>query len=378
MTASQRYYLVRAAMSSFLPTHIGAPRYLPTGTRQHDVGFFGNLRRQVLATAMGLRHKLNAVRQGLTTLLIVFITRQISFWLPADRWYSAALQSSKLLTRSFSAFAPNTRSVPTASLVPRMLHRHLDIMATRGRYFHIPTVVEGLEYLVEYAAQPEGFVCCSAHIPFIKLAFPLIREHVGPNRPMRIVSRDPSGQVTGWNDASLDIIRADQAVLLHTRSFLRRNGCLLLAVDKDQGDFISANIFRFVGKLHSRVLMFFTQLQPDGRILLRIMVPPGPRCESEQAVRANLDLVSENIGRILRGDQITEGPELPPRSLHNTEPEGSREIHRIQLYSSTQLEARIRRIQSMLEERSNSGEDDETLRERLALMLSELEMRTGV
>ena len=329
---------------------------------------------------MALKRKLGAARQWLTAELFIFTCWLLALLLPASRWYGAALAISRFLARTAGQLAPSAVNVSEASLVPRLLHRFLDLLSTHNPYFPIPVVVEGEEHLRDYAAQPGGFVCCSAHIPFVKLFLPLVRKVAGDQRELRVIAREPVGdnQVSAWNDEHWKAIRTDHAVLLHTRSLLRQNGCLLLAVDKEQGEFISSNIFRFVGKMHSRILMWFTQLQPDGKILLRIMLPPGPQCRSEEEIRANLDFVAENVQRILQGDKIAPAPRLHTPDADILKGERSREIHRIQLYSNMQLEARMKRLQALLAEQAKSVSQRELLEQRLARMRTELETRAGV
>lgn len=329
---------------------------------------------------MALKRKLGAARQRLVSELFVLTGWLIAKLLPPSRWYRAALSIARFLAAAGGRFAPSFNNVTSASLVPRLLHRLLDLLATHNEYFPIPVTVEGEEYLREYAAEPGGFVVCTAHIPFVKLFLPLASRVLGGSREVRVIARVPVGdnEVTVWNDAHWKAIRTDHAVLLHTRSLLRRGGCLALAVDKEQGEFISSNIFRFVGKMNSRVLMFFTQLQADGTILLRIMLPPGPHCRNEEEIRANLDFVAENVRLILQGSEMAQASVPRRDAVHAIEGERSREIHRIQLYSNLQLEARMKRLQTLLKEQTESITQKEMLEERLALMRSELETRAGV
>ena len=325
---------------------------------------------------MALIRKLSINREWLTLQIFTFFCWVIAICLPASRWYRAALALARFLARIAGRFAPAGHNVTDASLVPRLLHRFLDLLALRGS-FPIPVSVEGEEHLRAYAAKPPGFVCCSAHIPFVKLFLPIARKAIGDERERRIIAREPVGDnlVMAWNDEPWKAIRTDHAVLLHTRSLLRQNGCLLLAVDKEQGEFISSNIFRFVGKMNSRVLMWFTQLQPDGTILLRILVPPGPGCRNEEEIRANLDLVAENVRLILQGDNMTArvGSDTTREGAPG-QPQG-RDTHRIQLYSDTQLENHIRRLESLLRDREKSSAQRSLLESRLALMRSELQAR---
>ncbi len=328
---------------------------------------------------MALKRKLSAARQWLTWQFFISICWVLAHTFPPSRWYRLSLGMARTLARIAGRFAPKTHNANEASLVARLHHRFLDLFAGHNPYFPIPLKVEGEEILREYAAQGGGFVCCSAHIPFVKLFLPLVRKVVGDDRPARVIAREPVGnnEVSAWGDAHWKAIRTDHAVLLHTRSLLRQNGCLVLAVDKEQGEFISSNIFRFVGKMNSRVLMWFTQLQPDGTILLRILLPPGPLCKTEEEIRANLALVSENVRRILQGEQMA--PAKPESSVNDSrEGKRSREINRIQLYSNAQLEARMRRLQVMLAQNDGAAPQQSLLEERLALMRLEFETRAGV
>ncbi len=329
---------------------------------------------------MALKRKLGAARQRITWELFIFTAWVISILLPASRWYRTALGLSRFLARAAGWLAPRAVNATSASLVPRLLHRFLDLLAFHDPFFPMPVDIEGEEHLRNYVAQPGGFVCCSAHIPFVKLFLPLVRKVVGDQRELRVIARDPVGdnQVSAWNDEHWKAICTDHAVLLHTRSLLRQNGCLLLAVDKEQGEFISSNIFRFVGKMQSRILMWFTQLQPDGRILLRIMLPPGPHCRSEAEIRANLDFVAGNVQRILQGDKIASASRVRNPQQETGEADRSREIHRIQLYSNLQLEARLKRLQALLTDQTHPSIQRDLLQQRLARVRTELDMRTGV
>lgn len=329
---------------------------------------------------MSLKRKLSAARQWFTSEMFVFTCWLIAVLLPESRWYGVALAISRFMARSAGRMAPAQVNVSQASLEARLLHRFLDIFATRQPYFPMPVVIVGEEYLRDYAAQPGGFVCCSAHIPFVKLFLPLVKKVIGEDRQLRVIAREPVGdnEVAVWGDEHWKAIRTDHAVLLHTRSLLRQNGCLMLAVDKEQGEFISSNIFRFVGKMNSRILMWFTQLQPDGTILLRIMLPPGPHCRDEEEIRANLDFVQENVRRILQGDKLAPASRIRSTVIPTAEAERSREIHRIQMYSNMQLEGRIKRLQTLLTHQNETITQRELLEERLALMRTEYQMRVGV
>ena len=101
-------------------------------------------------------------------------------------------------------------------------------------------------------------------------------------------------------------------------------------------------------------------------------------CESEEEIRANLDFVAENVRRILQGDKMSTASHVDRMLKQSLQGERSREIHRIQLYSNMQLEARMKRLEALLREHTEGLSQRELLQERLELMRSELEMRAGV
>ena len=308
--------------------------------------------------------------------LLVLITWWIRLTTPPERWYPIALALARFSNRAARRLKPTFFD---PSLVPRMLHRLLDLIAGDKRHFPIPIEVEGEELLHEYAALPGGFICCTAHIPFIKLFIPLARR-VAAGREIKVAVRWPleGGNIDVWNDAPLPAIKTDNSILLHTRSLLRRNGCLLLVVDREQGEVISSNIFRFVHKMRSRILMTFPTLREDGTIVIRIVRAPGPECLNEEEIRANLDFVAANVRAIFTGTAL---PRAGARPRIVTWDPGdiaarNRELDRIQLYSLEQLESRVRRLEHLLA-REHPSPHRAALEQRLHLMRSEMIVRAG-
>ncbi len=334
----------------------------------------------ILGRGAALKRKLNEARVWATNACFVCVCFLIAHLLPKRRWYAAALGLCRFLARTAGRFAPTRNNVNSTTLVPRLLHRFLDILFAHHPYIPIPVRVEGEEILREYAALPGSFVCCTAHIPLVKLFLPIARRAIGEGRSARIIAREPVGnnEVSSWNDKHWKAIRTDHAVLLHSRSLLRQNGCLMLVIDKEQGEFISSNIFRFVGKMNSRILTLYTQLQDDGTILVKILLPPAPLCKSEAEIRANLDFVSENVRRIMQGESLVSASPIQLTPEDTRTGWRSRELNRIQLYSNAQLDSRIRRLQAMLLQPANSAPQRDILEERLSLMRLELETRVGV
>lgn len=326
-----------------------------------------------------VRARMKIWKEALGPHLFVLLCWGVTRVLPRTLWYPSSLWMSRALARIFRGRPTSSREAIHSTHVARALHRFLDVL-TRWGPFPIPVVVEGEDILRSYAEMPGGFVCCSAHLPFIKLFPPIVRKVLGPGREHKAIAREPvrKSQVDIWNDVPWDAIEADNAVLLHVRSLLRKNGCLMVIVDKEQGEFVSANIFRFVGKMHSRILMWFPQLQSDGSILLRVVLPPGPRCRTEEEIRANLDFVAQNSRRILRGDAIATAKRMAPILAQPFESPRSRELHRIRLYTNAQLESRMQRLRILLEQHGGTLAQRTDIEERLALMEAELESRASV
>jgi hypothetical protein len=294
---------------------------------------------------------------------------------PRERWYWSVWWLSRVLSDSIRTLQPNLLD---PSLEARLLHRFLDGLSHGGRRFPIPVHVEGMGILEATAAEPGGFVCCAAHVPFVKLFIPIVRQVLGREAQLVVVVKypTPDGYVDVWNDDPVRAIPAGPGVLLQTRSLIRQDGCLLLLADKEQGEYISSNIFRFVGKMNSRIIMGFPHLLPDGTILLQIVEAPAPHCRNEVEVRANLDFIAQNVRSILAGGEPPERvrPSVIPLAQVNVAERG-REIDRIQLYSRSQLEARIKRLELLLSDSMIEVADRALYQKRLKLLLNELDLR---
>ena len=318
----------------------------------------------------GWKRAVRDLRIALTADLIIHLGRFIMRVRPPERWYSTALLLSRVISFTRHLVRPGTTD---ASLQARLLHRFFDIYTANDDRFPVPTQVEGAELFQSYASSGKGFVLCAAHVPLVKCFIPWVRKTLG------LVVKYPGadGRVDIWNDDRIPAIASDGAVLIHTRSLLRQGGCLLLLADKEQGEFISSNIFRFVGKVHSRVLMCFPRLLSDGIIHLEFKEAPAPECSTEAEVRANLDFLAANVRAILAGDappdRLRSGVLLRPEFNVS---ERSREIERIQLYSRRQLVLRARRLRRLLADPDLLVSDRELYQKRLKLMESELHLRS--
>ncbi len=326
----------------------------------------------------GTKRKLREYRVLATGELLKSFGRAVRVMRPPERWYWDMRLLALGLARAIRACHPG---VPDPSLEARLMHRLLDTLAEGGRRFPIPTRIEGLEILEAASAGSEGFVCCTAHVPLVKLFIPVVRQVLRPDAELVVTVKyaNPDGCIDVWNDAPLRAIEIDSGVLLQTRSLLRRGGCLLMLADKEQGEYISSNIFRFVGKVKSKIIMGFPHLLPDGYVLLQIVEAPAPECRNEVEIRANLDFIAQNVRAILAGGEPPEKvrPGVMPLAQINVAERG-REVDRIQLYSRAQLRARTSRLEQLLSSETITVADRALYERRLKLMQNELQLRSQV
>ena len=325
-----------------------------------------------------LKRKAAHYRVSLTATLLYATASALTKVRPPERWYWDLLFVARGLAGAMRAARPG---VFDPSLEARLLHRFLDVVAQRGTHFPIPVRVEGFEILERAAAGSEGFVCCTAHVPLVKLFIPVVRKALRPGAELvaTVKYANAEGYVEVWNDEPLRAIETKNGVLLQTRSLLRRGGCLLMLADKEQGEYISSNIFRFVGKVKSRIIMGFPHLLPDGTVLLQIVEAPAPECRNEVEIRANLDFIAQNVRSILVGGAPPEKIRASVMPLAQiTVAERGREIDRIQLYSRYQLETRARRLEQMLSDETTAVADRAFYERRLKMMHNELQLRSEV
>jgi hypothetical protein len=332
----------------------------------------------------GILHSLHKgiveVRRLLTYVTIRTGANAIIFLFPPARWYRIAFRLSHWLASLSSRFRPH---VHDPSLEARLLGRFLDSLSVPKKLFPIPARLEGADLLLDVASQPGGFVLCSAHLPLVKPIITQARRLLGENYPIAVAAKYvwPDGNIQVWGDHPIPGVTANGTMLIRTRTLLKNNGCLMLLVDKEQGEAIPTSIFRFVGKIQSRILATFSYLQPDGTILCRFVEPPAPLCRNEEEVQANLDFIARNVQEIMAGNL---GPAPSKRTVPIWKPmpdqARNREQERIALYSCEQLEKRIEKLSALLESAGdaageNGGKNRPILLERLELMRREQQRR---
>jgi hypothetical protein len=325
----------------------------------------------------GIKQKIRERRVIAVGFVLACMARAVTVR-PVERWYWDVRFVALLLARAMRLARPG---VFDPSLEARLMHRFLDVISETGRRYPIPTRVEGLEILQAAAAGHDGFVCCTAHVPLVKLFIPVVRKALRPGVELVVTVKyaNPEGCVDLWDDDPLPAIEIGHGVLIQTRSLLRRGGCLLMLADKEQGEYISSNIFRFVGKVKSRIIMGFPHLLDDGTILLQIMEAPGPECRNEAEIRANLDFIAQNVRAILAGGEPPEKVRASVMPLAQvTGAERGREVDRIQLYSRAQLKARTKRLEQLLSDRSTQVADRARYEKLLQLMQNELQIRSQI
>ena len=327
-----------------------------------------------------LHNQIVAIRRFLTYAIIRTGAFCVILFFPPERWYRLAFLLSHAIAGLSSKLRPH---VHDPSLEARLLGRFLDALSVPAKMFPIPTRVEGGELFMEASRKPGGFVLCSAHLPLVKPIITRARRMLGENYPIGVAAKTvrEDGTIFVWGDHPIAGVLADGHMLVRTRTLLKRGGCLMLLVDKEQGEAIPTSIFRFVGKFNSRIIATFSYLQSDGTILVRFVEPPAPLCRNEDEVHANLDFIARNVQEIMAG-------ELPPDHSKRTvtlwtpmpETVRNRELERIHLYSCEQLATRIARLAKQLDQKDPVADEDgatnrAVLLERLDLMRKEQQRR---
>jgi hypothetical protein len=327
-----------------------------------------------------LHNQIVTLRRLLTYAIIRTGAFGVILFFPPERWYRLAFLLSHAIAGLSSKLRPH---VHDPSLEARLLGRYLDALSVPAKMFPIPTRVEGCELFMEASRKPGGFVLCSAHLPLVKPIITRARHMLGEDYPMGVAAKTvrEDGTIFIWGDRPIAGVLANGTMLIRTRTLLKKGGCLMLLVDKEQGEAIPTSIFRFVGKMNSRIIATFSYLQSDGTILVRFVEPPAPLCRDENEVHANLDFIARNVQEIMAGD-------IPPDNGKRTvtlwtplpEQIRNRELERIHLYSCEQLATRITRLSAQLALKEPVEDEDGStnhamLLERLELMRSEQQRR---
>jgi len=221
----------------------------------------------------------------------------ITLFFPPRVWYLTALSISRALVPAFRMRRHG--AIHDILHEARLVNRFLAMLTRRGVPFPVPYRIKGVSALFDAAAHTGGVIYVSAHIPLVKVAARAIIETVG--MPTRCIALDPdvNEQIAVWGLVQrLPALRPVANVLVRSRSILRAGGSILLLIDPRPGVAYSPNMLRLAGKVGARVVLFFSELMPDGHVEVLFLTPPDPFCRSEEGVQANLQALDREVVRI--------------------------------------------------------------------------------
>jgi hypothetical protein len=293
--------------------------------------------------------------------------------LPPRYRYAASLLASRGISATFGRYVSNKWNIGRSSQTARLLHRFLDRMASR-KFVPMPIVLEGENILQRFCDEPGGFLCCTAHLPFANLLGHHLHAAIKGTRPICIVSSFPNAQnaVDAWNGEPVEAIFLDGNVLLHIRRALRKGACVVVLLDKEQGQPVSPNLFHFAARCNVKSLGYLPALLEDGRIKSRFVALPHEICEGEQDVAANVRFFEDEIDTILGGGRHVAQPITLryPSALENHQ-----WVDSLPTFSSEKLLTQREQILVKLKEGSYRQQDRFFYGERVRIIDLELKAR---
>lgn len=250
------------------------------------------------------------------------VTRLIAFVFPPRHWYRALFAVCRLqhhLLRPLLLLPPYRGDPKRRVGLTWLVESSLLHLLSLGRPFPIPMRQRGLQWIREARTSPKGVVLCSVHLPFARIILRLLVESGLP--PTAVVAHETAivdGEFPVWGTTEkLPGLVSDRDVLLKARTILRKGGFVAALIDSNLGNQPNRNVFRLIRSVGARLVFFVTELQPDGTILIDILQPPDPFCESDESVLSNIAFMQERVDRVLRLPSSrldTDTPALKPET----------------------------------------------------------------
>lgn len=244
-------------------------------------------------------------RRQLSPWFFYCATRFIAFVVPERLWYPTVFLISRLqalLLGAVIGLTPYRRDARRRMILGWLMHAWLRELVVFGRPFPIPLRTKGKEAVLEAAANPNGMVICSVHLPLVNL---ILRGLVDMGRaPTAVVSgmtvlRNGESPLWGMREG-LPVINTDGYVLNKVRHVLQRGGSVFALVDTSQYRSLNPNMLRLVRAVRGQVVFAITELQENGDIQVEFFAPPDPFCSSEMTIEDNLTALRTRIDGVLQ------------------------------------------------------------------------------
>jgi hypothetical protein len=306
--------------------------------------------------------------------LIAGLCRLYVTVLPRRAWYRASLLASRAITFVAGRYMPNRWNIGRSSQTARLLHRFLDrLYSPKG--FPIPVAVESENILLKYHSGSTGFLCCTAHLPFVNLVGRLLQDTFQGTRSIKIVSIFPNERnaVPVWNGQEMEALFPDGNVMLQIRRALRQNACVIVLLDKEQGQPVSPNLFHLASRINVPSFLYLPQLLPDGRLESRFLEFPHTVCAGDEQIAENVTFLEDHIDRILGGNRREADHS---KLLYPSTQENLRWVSELPRRSSASLAADRQEIQAKLDANQYEHRNRYIYVERIRIINLELAARS--
>lgn len=224
--------------------------------------------------------------------------RLLSSLLPPEDWFRAAILMSRWQAQVSSLIWRRGRGVSEAYLRDNWLTEF-----SRLGEFPIPVRVTGAELLASTDADRGGVVLCSTHVPLLLV---VMRVMVLTGHKPDVVVVDPDNMRVG--NTALQPAGLMEGVaaaspgpkgLLRIRTVLRNRGLVACTLDRQAGGPSHPDLLVLAGRLGARTVTFWTELGPDGVVIVAFKNAVHPYCDSVQAIEENIEAMLDDERRLL-------------------------------------------------------------------------------
>ncbi len=238
--------------------------------------------------------KLSVVFRFLNLSIFKLLVHAIAFCFPVEKWYAVVLFISKISRFKLTHIV--IKKYPLGLIKAFDVNTLLSLLTRKGRYFPIPYRIRGLDLL----DHNNGLVLCTVHIPLIKVAICGLIENEFKVDAVIVGEPIPGGKMSVWGIThKIPILLRNLHVLLKAKNLLQKNESVLLMVDQGAFGSYSPNILKLCGKLGSKLVFLFAELQVDGTVETYVTEAPFPYCKNSNEIEENLKYLKQASDEIV-------------------------------------------------------------------------------
>jgi hypothetical protein len=225
---------------------------------------------------------------------------------PRALWWHTAIVLSRLQAR-----LPQRDGHTDLLLREGLMRDHWLAEFSKRGAFHVPYRVIGAEHLQPSRTTTQGTIYCGIHIPLFPVSARCWND-LGVS-PDFVVSSpgniNASGKYlpTGCPDG-IKAMPPGVGALLHARAVLRAGGTVGSMLDARIGDTLCPQLMRLAVRTGAQVVLFWSELSPDGVVLLTHVMAPHSPADTEEKLQENLAVLAEERTRIYRNLSRPQSP----------------------------------------------------------------------